>query len=130
MSILRRVENDEKKNENQLFPETVTYRRIEVTLERERTIWTTCGSKPDPNPDASGQPAATSAETPPPQRTTSLKSPSPNCPVCGEAKMILIASSPSDFVSSQLAVQRNLGAHIHQSPSGEWWICLRSLNLI
>jgi hypothetical protein len=52
------------------------------------------------------------------------------CSTCGSTDLLLLAdataSSGIDLGALQLGVE-NGSVHIHRSVTGEWWICMRSL---
>jgi hypothetical protein len=52
------------------------------------------------------------------------------CPTCGSSELVLmtdaVTNSRLDLATLNQGMQ-NGSVHFHRSPSGEWWICTRSL---
>jgi hypothetical protein len=53
------------------------------------------------------------------------------CPTCGSADLVLLTDAVSngrlDLATLNQGMQ-NGSVHFHRSPSGEWWICTKSLH--
>ena len=53
------------------------------------------------------------------------------CPTCGSADLVLLTDAVAhdrlDLATLNQGMQ-NGSVHFHRSPSGEWWICTKSLH--
>ena len=52
------------------------------------------------------------------------------CPTCGSADLALLADAVSNASLDLACLNQRMedgSLHFHRSPSGEWWICNRSL---
>ena len=96
-------------------------RRVELHIEhREISIFAGHGPPPEqtfaaPNSDTSGL----------------IHSRNALCPTCGSPDLLLltdaVAQANLDFTTLNQGMQDG-SVHFHRSPSGEWWICKKSLN--
>lgn len=53
------------------------------------------------------------------------------CPACGSTALALLTDAVSDSrldLATLNQGMQNGSVHFHRSPSGEWWICTRSLH--
>jgi hypothetical protein len=96
-------------------------RRVELHIEhREISVFAGAGTLPAQPADPARQDGA--GPLPAKQRT---------CPTCGSHDVILLTdavSSPRmDLAALNLGMQ-NGKVHFHLAPSGEWWICTKSLH--
>jgi len=53
------------------------------------------------------------------------------CPTCGSSELQMLTDAVTNFRLDLAALNKGMqdgSVHFHRSPSGEWWICTKSLH--
>jgi len=95
-------------------------RRVEIHIEhREISIFSSYAPQPVP-PVHPYQPDSARI----------LQLANPGCPTCGSPELVLLTEAVTharlDLIDLNQRMQDGL-VHYHRSPSGEWWLCSKSL---
>ncbi len=97
-------------------------RRVEIRIEHtEISIFS--GGGPVHSPGNPVHPAPANA-------TGLLQASHPFCPTCGSAELVLLTDAvfhPRLNLAALNQGMRDGTIHAHRSPSGQWWICAKSL---
>ena len=95
-------------------------RRVEIHIEhREISIF----SSHSPLPAQPFHPAA-------PSSAAILQVGNPGCPTCGSPELVLLTDAVSRTRFDVTALNQGMQSgriHYHRSPTGEWWLCSKSL---
>jgi hypothetical protein len=102
-------------------------RRIELHIEhREISVFASAGTSYAPSTDRIDPIDMSRTDG-----ASLSKSRQSACPTCGSPELVLmtdaVTNSRLDLATLNQGMQ-NGSVHFHRSPSGEWWICTRSLH--
>jgi len=96
-------------------------RRVELHIEhREISVFASTGSSPALSINISASDGAGLSHA---RQST--------CPTCGSPELVLITDAVTNTRLDLATLNRGMqdgSVHFHRSPSGEWWICTRSLH--
>jgi hypothetical protein len=105
-------------------------RRIELYIEH-REIYVFAGAGPLPGQTRQGQTKQGKAIDQPESGGTGTLQVRPTaCPTCGSPDLVLLTDAIAHAHLALATLNQGMqdgSVHFHRSPSGEWWICTKSL---